>query len=890
MKNSKIIRNVARMLCVAVGCTAIAPSLIACCHDDEGGDGVKALVLATDILDTVFNPYFYTSGSDGEIVGQTQIGMLSSDKNGQPLSDWTEPCVSFDHSVVKVNCNEHHQINNNEVTDMHTEYYFALKDNIKFGDGTPLTVHDVLFNMYMFLDPAYTGSSTMYSVNIDGLTEYRLQTDASNAADANKAFANEVKSRFSALEDWSNNDNALWEDLRFFEPYKDSSGNTADADKVIESDIKTIQQYYMDSLNDAWRAAQGSNIKEEYVHVRYKDKDGNLIFKEPWEVFLYNYGIFTLTEHYDNDGKVDYSTPKNNYPYDDHSQEAVVNYVYNAKFNADDFAIVTDTAYADIQGRKDATKEFKKNLYSTMYSYAVYVPMYDYLLSAVKYRAFQGGMKTKNVRGIQILPNQTTIKKQDPNTLQETEVALKDANGNPTTCDVLKIQVNGIDPKAIQNFSFTVAPGHYYSNGDLWKKAMDENVYSDTAENFGVSFSNPDFMNSVKVKQLPCGAGPYRPAKADGGVATEKSQFSRNNMVYFESNPYFMLGEPKIKRLRYKVISSKDLYTTITETNEVHYASPSMKESEVTALATNTSVQSTSVDNLGYGYIGVSATYIPNIYIRKAIMASFNPDLIDDYYGSGASVITRPMSKTLVDYYYKNPADKTEYPRYYDEKGISEEQRKNNIKDWLDKAGCTTSGGKRYYGGQQLKYTFTIAGDSTDHPARYIFDYSAKLLNDLGLDITVKNDSMALSKLSSGLLTVWAAAWSSSSDPDMYQVYHKNSQATSTTAWGFKYIQSSQFKEPKYAPTAKPYNQLQLLDQLAAQIEAGRKSDVTSVRKEAYEKALDILMDFAVEFPTYQRNQYYIWKSGLFKTETLHLEEVGTYRSPLSRIWEVEMN
>ncbi len=874
MKNSRTIRNIARVLCVAVGCSAIAPSLVACCNDEEN---VKALVLASDVLDTVFNPYFYTSGNDGEIVGQTQIGMMSSDNNGQPLANWNEPCVAFDYSIVKTGTSADF-IPPNNYSNWYTDYYFALKDNIKFSDGVTLTEHDVLFNMYMYLDPAYTGSSTMYSTKIDGLTEYRTQTDASNADDADMEFNNEVESRFLAIESWASRDNTTWDDLSKFEVYRDqATGETKEEDKVIESDINKIQEYYKDYLNDMWLAAVGANIEEEYVHKRYFDINGDPIFKEAWQLFLYNTGILTLEEHRDQEGKIDYSTPHNAYNGKDHSQKALVEYVYNGKF-------------AD---QKDATKTYKTNLLQTMYSYSVYVPMNEYLLSAVKYRKFQGNMQVKKIRGIEILTNQTSIKTQNESTKEVTNKTLKDADGNEKAYSVLHIRIHGVDPKAIQNFSFTVAPGHYYSTKELWDKALKDESY---AENFGVSFSDPNFMNTVRVKQLPMGAGPYMAAKAEGGKATSKGQFSRNNMVYLESNKYFMLGEPKIKRLRYKVISSKDLYTTITETNEVHYASPSMKQEEVTQLAGNTSVHSVPTDNLGYGYIGISATYIPNIYIRKAIMASFDPDLITSYYGSGASVITRSMSKTLAYYYYDNydeaTGQGTDPAPYYANRNITIEERTAIVKSYLEQGGCTKiSNGIRYdeTGRNPLKYTFTIAGDNQDHPALQILNTSARILNSLGCDITVKNDSMALSKLSSGLLTVWAAAWSSSSDPDMYQVYHKDSQATSTTAWGFKHINSSKFTEPKYPSTSKQYNQQTLLSNLATEIELGRESDVPSERKPHYTNALDILMDLAVEFPTYQRKQYYVWKANVFKEETLHLDEVGTYRSPLSRIWEVEM-
>ncbi len=862
MKNNRITRSLAKLLCVTLAVGAVSTPLIACNGEEE-----KALVLATDALDTAFNPFFYTSGPDGEIVAQTQIGMLSSNEKGDLVANWNEPCVALAYGTVTTG--DKSEIQGNDYGNYKTEYYFALKNNIKFSDGTPLTKDDVLFNMYMYLDPAYTGSSTMYSVKIKGLTEYRTQTkDLDDAGGADLNFQFDADGRFDAIADWIDDDSAKWEDLKYFEYYADeNTGETAKADQVIESDINQIQKFYMDSLNEMWISVISADIEKEYE--KYKDKDGKLIFSEPWQVFLYANGQFTLEEHRDTNGDIDYYIPHNNYPGKSHEQKDLVNYVYNGKF----------------MEQKEATKAYKENLLQVMYSYPVNVYFNDYLLADVKYRKFKDNMQVKNISGIKILRNQSTIP--DANG----DIVLKNADGNPESFDVLKITINGIDPKAIQNFGFTVAPGHYYSDKETWQKAINDNDADD--EFFGVKFSDPNFMDSVRVKQLPLGAGPYRASTNRGGKATSKSQFFRSNIVYFESNPNFMLGKPKIKNLRYKVISNSQLYNAV-KTGDVHYASPSMKYEEVNELEGNKGLGKAQADNLGYGYIGVSARYIPNIYIRKAIMTSFDASECIKYYGSsGASVINRPMSKTLTDYYFN--ADGSEPEPYYTFDESDPDGRKNKILEYLEMGNCEQRGGVMYDDkGKQLKYTFTIAGDSDDHPAHGILLKSQEILNSLGFDITVSHDSTALSKLSSGLLTVWAAAWSSSSDPDMYQVYHKDSQATSTTAWGYKYIFSSAFAEPTYntAVGAKQYSQQDLIREMSEYIDAGReftKEDITH-RKEQYDNALNCLMDLAVEFPTYQRKVYYVWKKGVLKESTMFTgSDVTTYQSPLSRIWEVEL-
>ena len=113
------------------------------------------------------------------------------------------------------------------------------------------------------------------------------------------------------------------------------------------------------------------------------------------------------------------------------------------------------------------------------------------------------------------------------------------------------------------------------------------------------------------------------------------------------------------------------------------------------------------------------------------------------------------------------------------------EDAKNKIKALMNQAGVTA-------GHSDLSIKFTIAGASiTEHPTYAVFKQAAEILNFMGWDVEVKADSQALTKLSTGSLEVWAAAWGSTIDPDMYQVYHKNSSATSVYAWGYREIKAN---------------------------------------------------------------------------------------------------
>ena len=156
-----------------------------------GGCGQKnarpdALVIMTDALDGVFNPFYSTTAPDSTIVSMTQIAMLTTGyENGQV----TVACGE-DEAVVALD----YAVEYDDFSDT-TTYTFVIKNGILFSDGQPLTIEDVIFNMYVYLDPVYTGSSTMYSTDIVGLQDYRTQTRGSGSDDTSEIIAELASTR-----------------------------------------------------------------------------------------------------------------------------------------------------------------------------------------------------------------------------------------------------------------------------------------------------------------------------------------------------------------------------------------------------------------------------------------------------------------------------------------------------------------------------------------------------------------------------------------------------------------------------------------------------------------------------------------------------------------------
>ena len=177
MKKGKLIALIASIIVVlGVGITLV----IVLTSNKENGQKTyydnenDALVFSTLEVDGVFNPFFTTSGTDSTVVGMTQIGMLGNDSAGLPTWGDEYDVITKDLQITTVG----------EGDDAITTYLFVLKNNVRFSNGSYLTIKDVLFNYYVYLDPVYSGSSTIYSTDIVGLKEYRTQAASENEQDS----------------------------------------------------------------------------------------------------------------------------------------------------------------------------------------------------------------------------------------------------------------------------------------------------------------------------------------------------------------------------------------------------------------------------------------------------------------------------------------------------------------------------------------------------------------------------------------------------------------------------------------------------------------------------------------------------------------------------------
>jgi len=851
-------RIISLILCVVM-CVGMMSALTGC-----GGGSSDAFVIMTEQLDGLFNPFFYTSAPDGTIVAMTQIGMLGSKYvDGEVTVAYGE-----DEAVV---VKDYEIVENDDDT---VTYNFVLKNGIKFSDGEPLTMEDVLFNYYVYLDPVYTGSNTLYSTDILGLSEYRTQTVGSASDDSDDLISSQASSRAAArineLINLFNSEikasstkevgyDAMKKAITAYtvsSGYQSAISNNADevTNKNLLEDYEYALKLFKEELENDYLGAQ-----ESYIDEPYKSYDE---FKDEIFCFMYTEGYVEVEYEEGEDGKVDRTKIKKltpAYPDSIKSKEDAIDYVYNDKIARELDIILQYWGTANTLSTEFAAKAKEVILHENV--------------------ADDGTLAVENISGIVSLGH--TDKAGETITVNGTDYTIASAHNDDGTVknadeyDVLSITIDGIDPKAIWNFAITIAPQHYYGEGSSVGVDIEDNK-------FGVEFASFDFMTdiiqSTRNIKIPMGAGSYKATNTKNNDNPTESEFYTNNVVYFKANENFdTVGEgienAKIAKIRYQVVSSQNAIAALQEGN-VHYISPSLTTDNYEKLESlsKKGMVTLSTDQLGYGYIGINSAKVTDINLRKAIMCAMNTSLALDYYRAGtAEQIFWPMSK--VSWAYPTGADEEDNGFDYPPLGSwSEEIAIANVEKYMQEAGVSA-------GDSELTVKFTIAGSSLqDHPTYKVFRDAAALLNDLGWDVEVVCDTQALTKINTGSLEVWAAAWSSALDPDLYQVYHKDSTATSTLAWGYNYLKTSGTAE-----------ELDILDELSELIDEARETNDQDERSDLYKEAMEQILDLAIELPVYQRSVLYAYNSKVIDSDSLPAEsEMNPYSSPLDRIWEVE--
>ena len=426
----------------------------------------------------------------------------------------------------------------------------------------------------------------------------------------------------------------------------------------------------------------------------------------------------------------------------------------------------------------------------------------------------------------------------------------------------------------IYQLQMPIAPLHYYG---------DTALYDYDNNSFG--FPKGD-LSSVRSKtSAPLGGGMFTFNKYSDGV------------VYLDANPDYFDGAPKIAHINMKETQEADKITGVQAgTIDISDPSYSLEVADQIADINGTEGEDGPVittrlkDYRGYGYIALSAAKVnvggdpaseASKDLRKAIMtviAAYRDEGIDSYYGDTASVINYPISNTswaapsvTDDGYqiaYSTDVDGNEI---YTSDMKSEDKYAAALQaalGYFEAAGYTVENGQitAAPAGAKMEYQVNIgASGNGDHPSFQTLTNAAAALKTIGFTLTVNdmaNASDLFASYQSGAAEGWVAAWQSTNDPDMYQLYH------SSGSTNYYAINDAD------------------LDEL---IMAARQTTDQEARKAMYKEAMEIILDWGVELPVYQRSE-----ATIFSTERVNIDTIAKDQTPYwtykSELNDTELN
>ena len=410
----------------------------------------------------------------------------------------------------------------------------------------------------------------------------------------------------------------------------------------------------------------------------------------------------------------------------------------------------------------------------------------------------------------------------------------------------MTVTTSKFDATFIYQLGIPVAPLHYY--GDTAQYDYDNNSFG---------FPKGDLSIVREKTTTPLGAGAYTFANYADGT------------VYLDANPSYFDGEPKTAHINLKETQEADMLTGV-QSGTLDIANPSYSKQVAQQIAEYNGTDELAgpvmttelVDYRGYGYIGIAANNVKvgndpaseqSKDLRKAIatvLAAYRDEGIDSYYGETADVINYPISNTswaaprVTDSGYKVAYSVDVNGNDIYTSGMTTEEKYDAALQaalgYFEAAGYTVTDGKLTAApeGAKLEYMVNIGGGGQgDHPTFLILKNAADAFAKIGFTLTVNdlaNASELYASYQSGVAEMWCAAWQATADPDMYQLYHSQGSTN--------YYQINDSDLDEYIMTA-------------------RESDDQSYRKGLYKAAMEIIMDWGVELPVYQRSEAYVVSS-----------------------------
>lgn len=141
----------------------------------------RTLLMQAGTFGGVYNPFFYTNAHDGDVVRLVNVGLVTLDPSGAVVAGTQYDTYGQSYEIYYTDNPDTLAKKSTFEEGDYVVYEVVLKNGAFFSDGTLMTADDVLFNYYVLLDPRYDGSSTLCTLPVVGLNDYRTQVKGYDA-------------------------------------------------------------------------------------------------------------------------------------------------------------------------------------------------------------------------------------------------------------------------------------------------------------------------------------------------------------------------------------------------------------------------------------------------------------------------------------------------------------------------------------------------------------------------------------------------------------------------------------------------------------------------------------------------------------------------------------
>ena len=771
----------------------------------------KPLVVAYGAFSQKFSPFYSETVYDSDVAGLCGLDMMVTDRMGAIIFNAIEgETIAYNGTDYLYTGPANLSVKKNGDQ---TVYTTEIRKDLKFSDGEPVTAKDILFTYYTYLDPSYVGSNSLSSYDIVGLRNWRTQT-------SDAVYEKYAEMADTMLEE-GRGEGYVQNDLYSEEIYNDFWGWI---DEMWTETCSCIVDYCVNNYGE----------NEAYT-TKYLGKTPDEIAASDGLKVALGMAMWNFAELNEDGSITDVLGLKT---YD----------LVNEFPTVEDYVELTTAAYED-DPVEFYNEEQTGNERAPIFTFAK-----DNLIGIYGPKdADMSADGITEISGIKMLDDYT-----------------------------VEITVNGYEAPAVYSIlGITITPMHYYGDTAKWNPEKGQ---------YGFDFN--DLSTQQAKTERPMGAGPYM------------FESFENKVVTFKANPNYYKGEPIIKTIKFKETTSAEVATAIKtgDADAGEMTGSIDRFNEVKGINGNDNITgpiitTSKVDNLGYGYIGISAGNVnvggvPDSDASKAlrkglatVLAVYREVAFDSYYGEAASVIQYPISNTSwAAPQASDPGYKIAFSTDADGNDIYTASMTADEKyaaameaalTWFKAAGYTVEDGKitAAPAGARTEFEVIIGGDGKgDHPSYQILTMARDAFDKVGITISINDPSdtsYLWKRLNADDQDLWCAAWGSSIDPDMYQIYHSNNV---TGAGG---TDSNRY----HIADAE-------LDEL---IMEARTSDDQSFRKSVYKQCLDIIVDWAVEIPAYQRQNCVVFSTERINISTL-TPDITTFWSWMRDIEKLEMN